>query len=111
VRQRARLKLVAESRKVSVTWKTDQSVLASPFRSWSLATRKNTPLLGRKAAPAGGPIGTKSGGPIPTKSGWSNQRKSCTPHHLAMAAAKVRLKIRTKTGTLKKVARQKREKS
>ena len=66
-------------------WKTDQSVLASPLRSWSLATPKHG-AQGRKAAPAGGPIGTKSGGsitpksggPIPTKSGGSNQKKSCT---------------------------------
>jgi len=59
-------------------------VLASPFRSWSLATQKHA-AQGRKAAPAGGPIGTKSGGsitpksggPIPTKSGGSIHTKSC----------------------------------
>jgi hypothetical protein len=33
------------------------------------------------------------------------------PDHLALAAAKVRLKFRTKTGTLKKVAAEKREKA
>jgi hypothetical protein len=67
-------------------WKIDQFVLASPFRSWSLATVKRPLAQARKAAPAGGPNGTKSGGsitpksggPIQTKSGGSNHPKSCT---------------------------------
>src|SRR3984885_1612082 len=66
-------------------WKIDQFVLASPFRSWSLATAKRPLAQARKAAPAGGPNGTKSGGsitpksggPIQTKSGGSNHPKSC----------------------------------
>ena len=67
-------------------WKIDQFVLASPFRSWSLATVKRHFAQAQKAAPAGGPKGTKSGGsitpkssgPIQTKSGGSNHPKSCT---------------------------------
>src|ERR1700730_3142836 len=69
-------------------WKTDQSVLASPLRSWSLGDAITRAAQGRKAAPAGGPIGTKSGGsitpksggPIPTKSGGSNHSKSCNQY-------------------------------
>jgi hypothetical protein len=69
-----------------LAWKIDQFVLASPFRSWSLATIKRHFAQARKAAPAGGPNGTKSGGsitpksggPIQTKSGGSNHPKSCT---------------------------------
>ncbi len=46
--------------------KTVYSVLASPFRSWSLDDAQLRAVQGRKAAPAGGPNGPKSGvGPLP----------------------------------------------
>jgi hypothetical protein len=35
--------------RVPAPWKTEQSVLASPFRSWSLTTRKHTRRSGSKS--------------------------------------------------------------
>jgi hypothetical protein len=64
----------------SYPWKTDQSVLASPFRSWSLATRKNTPLRVEKRLRPVVPFGRNRVGPI-TRNPAITRAWGCSGRH------------------------------